>query len=172
VAAQVKGHLGETSPEWQALRRAAWDKMTNPARGEGAQAKVTSMVDFIRGRGAPLAKELFSPAELDQMTRLAGVMRSTIVDPRAANRGQSGYEIARMMSGKAGLGAAAAGIGTAIWQQDPRYLALAALPLLRSGSSLFKGIAATRAAPSPIASGSGIGARAGTLGGAALAGRQ
>lgn len=172
VAAQIKNHLGANSPEWQALRHAAWDKMTNPARGEGGAAKVRSMIDFIRGSGAPLANELFSPAELAQMTRLAGVIRSTITDARATNRGQSGYEIARMMSGKAGLGAAAAGVGAAIWQQDPKYLALAALPLLRSGSSLSKGLAATRAQPSAFATGTGTAARILNLTGAQEVGRR
>lgn len=159
VAAEIRDHLGATSAEWEALRQAAWTKMMNPPRGEGGAALVRSMLNFIRGDGAPLARELFSPKELGQMTRLAGVIRNTIVDAKATNRGQSGYEIARMVSGKMGTGAAAAGVGAALWSGDPRYLALSTLPLIRSGSSLSKGMAATRSTPSAIATGVGTGMR-------------
>jgi hypothetical protein len=150
-AAKISSILGRKSPEFEALRQAAWVKMVNPTRGEGNQAVSTSIKNFVDGNGAALSRTLFSAKELGQMRRFASVLKSTIPDARATNRGQSGYEILRSIGGPGQLVAAGGGIA-ATWQTgDPRYMAIAALPLLRSASSASKAAAAIRAEPSRAA---------------------
>ncbi|MCO5092667.1 hypothetical protein [Bosea sp. (in: a-proteobacteria)] len=152
VASELRRILKPNSPEWEALRQAAWTKAIEPARGTGNQAMANSIVDFTNRQGAPLAKVLFTPQEIGQMQRLAYVMRRTVPDPKATNPSKSGYEVARMLGSNAGLGIAgtAAGVATAWQTGDPKYLALAALPLLRNVGSLSKGAAATKAVPGPV----------------------
>ena len=148
VASDVARILGRGSDEFEALRQAAWVKIVNPTRGQGSQAISSSILSFVNGPGAPLARTLFKSQEIAQMRRFAGVLRSTLPDPRAANRGQSGYEILRSVTGPGQLMAAGGGIA-ATWQTgDPKYLALAALPLLRGASMASKSAAAIRPEPS------------------------
>lgn len=143
VAVEVRKALGADSQEWQILRQMAWQKATTPARGAGSQALTRSVSEFTK---SPLARQLFSPEEIGQMRRYAAVVGKTVTDPRATNRGQSGYEILRSLGVQGGLGAA--GAGGAYATGDARFLALAAIPLFKNASSLSKGVAATRALPS------------------------
>lgn len=148
VALEVKKHLGPNSPEWEALRQAAWSQMTSPKTGQGPQAVSTSVNKFLTGEGAPLAKALFSADEIGQMQKLAGVMKMTVADPKATNPSKSGYEIMRSLAGTASptVAGAAAAWGTG----DPKYLMIAAAPLLRNAGTMSKAIAATHALPSNV----------------------
>lgn len=146
VAVEIKKALGADSQEWQILRQMAWQKATNPTRGTGNQALSKSVAEFTSN---PLARQLFTPEEIGQMRRFAAVVGRTVADPKATNRGQSGYEIMRSLGGIGGqLGLGAAGAGGAYATGDPRFLALAAVPLFKNASALSKGVAATRALPS------------------------
>jgi hypothetical protein len=139
--------FGKSSPEFEGLRQAAWQKVITPRENAGPQAIASSISDFLGGKGAPLARQLYSDAERAQMRRYAETLRNLVTDPKATNRGQSGYEWARLMGGKADLLAGLGGLGTAYSTGDPRYLALAGLPVLKNVSSAAKAGAATRAAP-------------------------
>jgi hypothetical protein len=171
VAATLKSELGATSEAWEALRQAAWTKAVNPTQGQGGPQAVSKSIDkLITGEGAPLAKVLFNADELGKMKRLSAVIKTTIPDPKATNPSKSGYEIARSL-GIAGT-AISGGVGGTWMTGDPKYLAIAALPLLKAGSSLSKGVAATRAAPSALGATIGKAARVPAIAGASLYGEQ
>lgn len=168
IAVEVRNVIGKDAPEWEALRQAAWTKMTNPARGDGgAQAVSKSIQEFTSGQGAPLAKVLFSSEELTNMQKLVNVMKLTVADKRATNPSKSSYGIARLI----GSGGALGGGGAGYWMTgDPHFIALAAAPLIKGTAGLSKGIAATRATPSVLSLGIGSGARAGVAAGAGYGG--
>lgn len=166
---EIKHMIGAGSPEWEALRQAAWSKMTAPARGEGPQAVANSIIAFTSGQGAPVARQLFTPQEIGQMTKLARVMQYTVADKRATNPSKSGYAIARLV----GAGSVTGSGGAAWWWTgDPKFLAIASLPLIRSGASLSKAVAARGSQPSAIAEGTGAVARVGVAAEAEQSGRQ
>lgn len=167
VAADIQKALGPGSQEWEALRQAAWTKMSAPVRPGAAPQDVPTpsmaskaILDFTRGQGAPLSRVLFTADEIGKMNRLAVVLRTITTDKKAANPSKSGYEIARSIGGISMLGGGGAGYW---WSGDPHYLAIAAAPLLRGGQSLSKGIAAVRAEPNWAATGLGTTSRAGVL---------
>lgn len=151
IAVEIRKALGPDSEEWQILRQMAWQKATNPTRGTGNQALTKSVAAFA---SSPLAKTLFTGQERGQMVRFAQVVGKTVTDPRATNRGQSGYEILRAMGGPLGqLGAGVMGAGGAYATGDNRFLALAALPLFKNVSSVSKAAAARKALPSAVGKG-------------------
>ncbi len=150
VAAKVKGIVGATSDEWQAIRSSAWERVVNDATGKprNAQQIAKAIEDLTRGNGRALANQLYSPAELGQMQRLAAAIRNTATDPRAFNPSRSGYELVRAMGDKLGLVIFGAGAGGASWATgDPRWLGLAALPVMRSASGAMKANAALSPLP-------------------------
>lgn len=145
IASEVKSALGASSPEWEALRQAAWTKITTPAKGDGPQAVSTAIMSFVDGSGKPLAQQLFTADELGKMYRLAKLMKYTVPEKAATNPSKSGYEVARAISGLVGL--PAAGAAGTYFSGDPKYLALAALPLIKSGARASKALSAVRAQP-------------------------
>jgi hypothetical protein len=148
VAFEVKKVLGADSQEWQTLRQMAVMKAFNPTRGTGNQALFKSVGEFTK---SPLSRQLFSPEEIGQLRRFAATVGRTVTDPRATNRGQSGYEIGRMLNSiLPQLGLGAAGAGGAYATGDNRFLALAAVPLFKNVSAASKGLAATKALPSKV----------------------
>jgi hypothetical protein len=163
VAAQLKNTLGDGSPEWQALRQAAWSKVVNPPKGNSPKNVADALEEFTGKTGAPLSHVLFSPDEYNRMRAFATVLRSTSPPPA-----KNGYELASLMAGKYGVMAAAGAVagGAAYETGDPRYLALAALPLLRNVASASKGFAATRAAPLAVGQAIRGAGRGVTIGGA------
>lgn len=68
-AKAAKGLLGESSEEWSMLRQAAVQRLTD--RGANAAKMVKDIGEFTNGRGAGLARELFSPEEIGQLRRFA-----------------------------------------------------------------------------------------------------
>lgn len=160
TAIELRRILGKDSAEWQALKQAAWQKALNPNRGKGPQAVVSSIEKFISGEGAPLARALFDQNELAQMRKLANVIKFTIANPKATNPSKTGYEMARLLGIGTGGAVATGGVGASWLTGDPKYLAIAALPLLRNAQSVSKGVAATRALPGPTGQAVGRAVRA------------
>lgn len=163
LAAEIARTLGRNSDEFEALRQAAWVKIVNPTRGQGNQAISRSINDFVSGPGAPLARVLFTADEIAKMRRFGNVLRITVPDPRATNRGQSGYELLRAATGPGQLLAAGGGAAMAWQTGDPKYMAIAALPLLRGASTASKSMAAVRPIPSGVAQGAAQAARGAVL---------
>lgn len=169
TAIELRRILGKDSAEWQALRQAAWQKVLHPSRGEGPRAVVSSIEKFISGEGAPLSRALFDQNELAQIRKLANVIKFTIANPKATNPSKTGYEMARLLGIGTGGAVATGGVGASWLTGDPKYLAIAALPLLRNAQSVSKGIAATRALPGATGQAVGRTVRALPLTGPALA---
>jgi hypothetical protein len=146
TAAAIKRELGDQSDEWLALRQAALTKIFNPTQGQGGpQALAKSIDNFVDGQGAPLARTLLDAPTLDQLRKLSRVVKYTVADPKATNPSKSGYAVAKLL-GAGGL----SGTGALSYYMsggDPKYAALAALPLLKGGANLSKAFSATRAAP-------------------------
>jgi hypothetical protein len=109
--------VGRDTPEWNAIRQAAWMRLTGVADGKtemGAQKVSERIFEFTNGSGATMAKKLFSGDEIAEMNKLGDLMKMTITPREAANYSQSGNRIAamaRQMSAMLGAGAGAAGGG-------------------------------------------------------------
>lgn len=103
IAKRFKEILGPESAEWNAIREAAFLRLTGA--GQGMEERTAQMFskhlnEAVYGDGAPLMRELFSDAEIALFRRYAELMRKT--DPfggrsaRAAfNRSGTGYTNAR-----------------------------------------------------------------------------
>lgn len=88
----VRSGFGEDSPQWGAIRQAAWQRMTKNPDGKdakGAQAVSNNVLDFLNGKGRPVAERLFSETERKQMARFAEALRATIPPPNATNPSRS-----------------------------------------------------------------------------------
>lgn len=101
--------VGRESEGFQGLRRGMLQTvlMNAPeARQQGAQAMAENLFKFINGDGSPIARFLFTPAELSQLRRYGAAIRDTIPDPRATNPSRSGYAAARaVIDAFGGMGA-------------------------------------------------------------------
>jgi hypothetical protein len=74
----LKGYFGEGSPEFNALRQAAWQKITTKPKGMddfGPQAISERIAKFIEGDGRSLAQALFTPAERAEMREFATALK-------------------------------------------------------------------------------------------------
>lgn len=80
VASRFKKILGDSSAEWNAIREAAFLRLTGA--GEGMQAKsaqvfMKNLDEAIYGDGAPLMRELFTDSEIKLFKRYAALMKKT-----------------------------------------------------------------------------------------------
>ncbi|MDC0657043.1 hypothetical protein N6L27_03435 [Leisingera sp. SS27] len=118
VARRVRDILGPDSAEWQSVKRAAWDHITKAPEGKdfGPQRVANNLSEFLNGKGKALAREMFSPRELQQIGEFRDLLKTLVPPQKATNPSGSGYEIQRgfmqllgAMAGSAGgpLGAVA-----------------------------------------------------------------
>lgn len=115
LARRTKDILGESSPEFQELRRAAWARVSQGHRASqkpGAQAVSSDITDFIDGQGKALAAQLFSREERAQMRRLANVIRMTVPPRRATNPSGTAGALARTVQDAQNAVTTAVGVGT------------------------------------------------------------
>jgi hypothetical protein len=76
----LKGFLGEGSEEWSGMRQAAIQNLTQPSgRTLTATQKADRVADFVSGKGAALAREMFGGEELARLTRYAAALRATVL---------------------------------------------------------------------------------------------
>jgi hypothetical protein len=95
MAKRLKEVLGPDSDEFNAVRRAAWDRVTG---GDlGPQAMATNIREMVDGKGKTLARELFTPAELAEMREFADLLKVMVPDPRATNPSKTSYALARIV---------------------------------------------------------------------------
>lgn len=88
VAQRLKPILGETSPEWSALRQGLWEKLVVPTEGRmawGPQKVSERIVEFLNGSGQQLARTVFSQPERDLMMRYADLLKKTTPEAGAVN---------------------------------------------------------------------------------------
>lgn len=91
--------LGPDSPEFNAIRIAAWDQITSAAEGArqpGAARIANQVADFVDGEGRTLARELFSEQQMQTMREFVRLMRTLEPPPRSTNPSGTGYEVRRM----------------------------------------------------------------------------
>lgn len=100
IASRLKGILGEESPEWQSVRRAAWDRITQNTEGRdarGPQAMASSISELLDGKGQTLGRELFTDYERQVMAEFRDMLKVLVPPPKATNPSGSGYEVQRAM---------------------------------------------------------------------------
>lgn len=101
LADRLEKIFGKSSDEWSAIRQGAWMHVAGGSEGQtqaGAQKMATRIMDFIDGEGRSLSHRLFSPQELGEMRRFAGVLRATIGPPGTQNA-RSSNSGNRMLAG-------------------------------------------------------------------------
>lgn len=78
----LKGFLGEASPEWSAIRQAAWQQLVNKPKDHigdfGAQAQANRISEFLNARGRTLASVLYTPDELAKMREYGAVLKMLV----------------------------------------------------------------------------------------------
>lgn len=85
----IRNITGADSDTMSAIRQGVWQRLTKNAAGKdqpGAQLMSQDINEFLNGRGAGLAKQLYSPSELALMGRYADALKKTVIPPRAATR--------------------------------------------------------------------------------------
>jgi hypothetical protein len=101
LAGKLKSMFGEGSDEFNSIRQAAWEKLTGTVEGKdakGAQKIASNISDFVMGNGAPLARELFTKDELNQMVKFANVLKTTVPPKSATNAPNSGNRVSALMT--------------------------------------------------------------------------
>lgn len=106
--------LGKESPQWGALRQAAWMRVAQSAEGQGgatAAREADRVRAFTDGDGAGLARELFNATELAMMRSYAKALGMTVRpagpgQPAKGGAAQIGRQITNMLAGALGYGAA------------------------------------------------------------------
>lgn len=143
LAQRLKGTLGEDSPEWNAIREAAWRKVVEKpgdATQFGPQAVAERINKFVNGEGRPLANALYSPDELAQMRRFGSAMRILVPPPEATNPSKSSYGVSRLMGNW--LSNLAGAIG---WAQGGPAAGVGAREVVNVGLGLKNAVKSARA---------------------------
>lgn len=87
-----------STPEWQALRGAVWDRTVEPAHGKGGpQALATSIDRLLTGSGRPLAEVLYTPQEIANMQAFSNAVKHLIPSPDITNPPKSGFTAWRLI---------------------------------------------------------------------------
>lgn len=96
IANRFRDILGADSPEFFALKKAAFDRMTTKAdKMLGPDAIASSLGEFLHGKGRLLAKEMFTPKELTRIGEFRAAMQVLQKPQKATNPSGSGYEATR-----------------------------------------------------------------------------
>lgn len=100
VAGRLKELLGPDSPEWSAVRQAAWQKLVNAPAGAtpmGPQKASQRIAEFLDGDGRSFARQLFSAEELAAMSRHANIEKALAAKPGTNNPSNSGNRLAGLL---------------------------------------------------------------------------
>jgi hypothetical protein len=126
VAKKYKEIFGDTSPEFDEFRKAAYLRLVQDTQGNIKPAsKIVNEVDeLILGRGSALAKEIFTPEQTKSLRDFRSAISKTLTPAEATNPSKTGYEIARLgedifkgvgimsaLGGDIGTGAAISAVG-------------------------------------------------------------
>ncbi len=140
VAARVRNTLGVNSPEWAAVRTAAWQRLTKDM-GSGDVRTPTMLVKriegFLNNRGSSLARILYTPAEQQHMLELVRTLKRTITPRDATNPSRSGHVVANLMDGMMRLIA----IGTGLALGDVTTAIVAPIALSAGKNAMRTGAA-------------------------------
>lgn len=98
VVKRVKNILGENSPEFQAVRRAAWDRITKNTEGKdafGPQRMASQISEFLDGKGQTLSRELFSDHDRKVMAEYRDMLKVLVPPKKSTNPSGTSYDIQR-----------------------------------------------------------------------------
>lgn len=140
VAGKLKQVLGAGSPEFGAIRAAAWKRLvTDLASGNMRSATMIAkrVEQFLNSKGVSLSKVLYSEAERAQMQRFADLLKKTVTPRDATNPSRTGWTLNNMANGITKL--IAGGAGLQMGGPTGSLAAMLAVPV-------FKNVAGARAA--------------------------
>lgn len=98
VAKRVKDILGPDSQEWSAVRRAAWDRITQTTPGRddfGPQAIASNISELLDGKGLTLGRELFTDQERLVMGEFRDMLKVLVPPRKSTNPSGSSYDVQR-----------------------------------------------------------------------------
>lgn len=113
VAQKLKGILGETSQEWQAVRQGLFSKLVDSVEGkipDGPQKISQRVFEFLNGSGKQLADEVFDQQTRTLIAQYGSLMKRLTPVPGAVNHSNSGYQVASMLKWTANALAMGAGL--------------------------------------------------------------
>lgn len=97
VVGRLKELLGPESAELSAVRQGVWQKIIGVAEGKtpmGGQKASERILEFVKGDGQSLAKQLFTEDELKLMVKHAYIEKATAAKPGTVNFSGSGNRAA------------------------------------------------------------------------------
>lgn len=152
-AKAAKGLLGESSPEWAMLRQAAVQRLTD--RNASAAKMVKDLGEFTGGRGAGLARELFSPEEIGQLRRFSAALQSTLrpdgtARPNASAAAGAASKALDLLAGMVAFKVAGPGAGLATYGAKVGQRALVGGVGARNARRSFEGGAPRMRPPAPV----------------------
>lgn len=132
VAARIKGILGADSPEWQAVRAAAFKRLvTDLGTGEvRSPALLIKRIDnFLNNKGGSLSQVLFSEGERNRLKALSTVLKRTVTPADAKNPSRTAWALGKVLGGSLAILAGGVGYGVA---NVGGLAAMAAVPIFRN----------------------------------------
>lgn len=105
ISADLVGRLRATMPpgEFNSVRQSQWERLTSSTDGRtemGTQKASERIYEFLNGAGKPLSEALFSPAERQQMSQYAGLLKQLTPKPGTVNYSNTA-PVLRMLAGNA-----------------------------------------------------------------------
>nr|WP_137831257.1 hypothetical protein [Methylobacterium sp. L1A1] len=149
----AKGLLGESSPEWSMLRQAAVQRLTDRSANAAKMAK--DINEFTSGRGAGLARELFSPDEIGQLRRFSGALQATLrpdgsAKPNASAAAGAAAKALDVLAGMVAFKVGGPGAGLGVYGAKVGQRALVGGVGARQARQSFEGGAPRLLPPPPV----------------------
>lgn len=133
VAERVKGLVGDGSPEWDAVRASAWERLVKDQKSATGEPLSNTMMakrieTFLNAKGTSLSKVLYTDAERAKMQQFADVLKATVTPRDATNPSRSGWTVAgtmnsitRLLAGGSVASVAGPGAGAAAYFAIPVF---------------------------------------------------
>lgn len=144
VAGRLKLYLGPASPEFSAIRAAAWERLVRDlSTGDMKSAHMVAkrIDEFTNGKGAGLARVLFDKEHLGQMRMFSSLLKRVTPPKDATNPSRTAWALGPIMQNIMTLvagGAAGSVAGV------PGVMAAMSLPVLRNVKNIAGAKKATR----------------------------
>lgn len=94
VAKRIKGILGESSPEWSAVRQGLFERATANA---GSDKIVTKLNKLLNEDGRELSEAVFTPSQRDLLQQFADLHEKLKIPTGGVNRSETSTFVAPMM---------------------------------------------------------------------------
>jgi len=98
ILERLKKIAGEGSPDWQALREAAWLRLSKEVGSDGfSPQKFTTRLNKVMDENQSIMRTLFSDDEMNMIQRFRDDVMRTVTPAGATNPSKSGYTAARLI---------------------------------------------------------------------------